>query len=79
MDKVSRTNKCVTTRSCKIGWLLFAYDLVWLASSESDLQLVLNSFTDVCDIARIKISISETEVNVFHETLSNLNKLVKSY
>ena len=42
--------------------LLFADDLVSLASSESGLQYALNCFAAACDIAGMKISTSKTEV-----------------
>ena len=37
MDKLSRTNECITIGRCKIRLLLFEDDLVLLASSESGL------------------------------------------
>ena len=49
-------------RRCKISRLLFADDLVLLASLESGLQHALNGFADACDIAGMKISTSKTEV-----------------
>ena len=51
MDKLSQTDECVTIKSCKIIRLLFADDLVLLASSESGLQHALDSFAAACDIA----------------------------
>ena len=62
MDKLSRINECVTIGRCKISWLLFANDLVFLTSLESGLQHTLNGFAAACDIAGIKISTSKTEV-----------------
>ena len=62
MDKLSRTDECVTIGRCKISRLLFADDLVLLASSESGLQHAINGFAAACDIARMKISTSKTEV-----------------
>ena len=50
IDKLSRTDECVTIRRCKISWLLFADDLVLLASSESGLQHSLNGFATARDI-----------------------------
>ena len=47
-----------------VSFLLFADDLVLLAYSKFDLQQALNGFAAVCDIAGMKISISETEI--FH-------------
>ena len=62
MDKLSRTDECVTIGSCKISRLLFADDLVLLASSESGLQHALEGFAATIDIAGMKISTSKTEV-----------------
>ena len=42
IDKLSRTDECVTIARCKISRLLFADDLVLLASSESGMQHALN-------------------------------------
>ena len=62
MDKLSRTDECVTIGRCKICRLFFADDLVLLASSEFGLHHALNGFAAACDIAGMKISTSETEV-----------------
>ena len=62
MDKLSRTDDCVTIRRCKISRLLFADDLVLMATSESGLQHALNDFAAACDITGTKISTSKTEV-----------------
>ena len=62
MDKLSRIEDCVTIGRRKISRLLFADDLVLLASSISGLQHALNGFAAECDIAGMKISTSKTEV-----------------
>ena len=62
MDKLSRTDECVMIGRWENSRLLFEYDLVLLASSESDLEYVLNSFPAACDIAGMKISTSKSEV-----------------
>ena len=62
MDKLSRTDECVTIRKCKISRLLFENDSVSLASWDSGLQHALNGFAAACDIAEMKISTSITEV-----------------
>ena len=62
MDKLSRTDECVTIVRYKISRLRFADDLVLLASSESGLQHALNGFAAASDIAGMKISTSKTEV-----------------
>ena len=61
-DKLSRTNECVTIGSCKIIRLLFAGNIVLLASSESGLQRALNGFAASSDIAGMKIISSKTEI-----------------
>ena len=53
---------CVTIGRCQISRLLFADDLVLLAFSVSGLQLAINGFAVVCDIAGMKISTSKTEI-----------------
>ena len=62
LDKLNRTNECMTIGSRKIIRLLFADDIVLLASSESDLQHALNGFAASCDIAGIKIISSKTQI-----------------
>ena len=62
MDKLSRSDECVTIGRCRISRLLFADDLVLLASSESGLQHALNGFAAACDIAGMEISTSKSEV-----------------
>ena len=59
MDKLSRTDECITIGRFKVNPFLFADDSVLLASLESGLQHALNGFTAAaCDIAEIKISTS---------------------
>ena len=58
-DKLSRIDEGVTIGRCKISRLLFADDVVLLASSVSGLQ---NGFAAACDIAGMKISISKTKI-----------------
>ena len=65
MDKLSRTNECVTIKNYKSNQLLFADNLVLLTSSESGLQHALNGFAAACDIAEAKISTSNIEVLQF--------------
>ena len=74
MDKLSRTDECVTIGRCKISRLLFADDLVLLASSESGLQHALNGSAATCDIAGVKISTSKTEILLYilRKILSNV-------
>ena len=62
LHELSRIDECVTIGRCKISRLLFADDLVLLASSESDLQLALNGFAAVSNITGMKISTSKPEI-----------------
>ena len=62
MDKLSRTDVCFTIERRKINRLLFADDLVLLASSESGLPHALNGFGAACGITGMKFSTSKTEV-----------------
>ena len=56
------TDECATIGNCKISCLLFADDLVLLSSTESGLQLALNSFADACNTAGTKVSTAKTDV-----------------
>ena len=49
MDKLSRTDECVTIERYKFRLLLFADHVVLLAYSESDLQHALTDFAAACD------------------------------
>ena len=49
-------------KRCKISQLLFADNLVLLASSKSGLQHTLNRFAAAFDIAGMKISTFQTEI-----------------
>ena len=62
MNKLSRTDQCDMIGTCEISRLLFADNLVLLASSKCGLQHALNDFTDACDIAGMKISTSKIEI-----------------
>ena len=59
----------VTIGRCKISRLLFADDLVLLASSKSGLQHALNRIAVACDNAGMKISTSKTETLHFLRNL----------
>ena len=62
MDKHSGVEEGVTVVSCWIKGLLFADDLVLLASSQQSLQHPLDRFSAACNCAGIKISTKYTEV-----------------
>ena len=67
--QLSRTEKCVRIRKCKLSLLLFTDDLVVLASLESRWlprnlasKHALKGFAAACDISGMKISTSKTKV-----------------
>ena len=62
IDSYSRVDKSVTAGSCRINRLLFADDLVLLASSQQCLRHALDRFSAACDRAGTKINIKYTEV-----------------
>ena len=62
MDKLGRTDEWAAIGRSKISRLLFADNLVLLASFESGLQHASNGFATACGIAGIKISSFKTEV-----------------
>ena len=62
MDKLSRTDECVTIGRCKTSRLLFTDNSVFLLFSESGLRHALNGFAAACDFAGTKISTSKTQV-----------------
>ena len=65
IDSHSRVDEGVTVGSCRINRLLFADDLVLLASSRQGLQHALDRFSTPCDRAGMKISTKETDVLCF--------------
>ena len=62
IDSYSRVDEGVTSVSCRINHLLFADDLVLLASSQQCLQHALDRFSAACDRAGRKIYTKYTEV-----------------
>ena len=64
IDKLSQTNKCVTIGRDKFSRLLFTDDLVLLAFSKPGLQHAFAGFASACDITGMKISTSETKINL---------------
>ncbi len=49
----------------KLFLLLYADDTVLLAESSSDLQILLNTFSDYCNQWKLKINIDKTKIMVF--------------
>uniref|UniRef100_A0A8C6LWU7 Reverse transcriptase domain-containing protein n=1 Tax=Nothobranchius furzeri TaxID=105023 RepID=A0A8C6LWU7_NOTFU len=67
MDIISRRSRgveCVEFGGRRISSLLFADDVVLLASSSSDLQLLLGRFAAECEAAGMRISTSKSETMV---------------
>jgi len=58
----SRVDEGVTFGCCRVSSLLFADDLVLLASSARGLQHALYRFSVACDQSGMKISTEKTEV-----------------
>ena len=69
MDRISRCSQGVEGvrfGDLRIGSLLFADDVVLLASSDRDLQLSLDRFTTECEAAGMRISTSKSESMVLN-------------
>ncbi|TWW64116.1 hypothetical protein D4764_03G0011240 [Takifugu flavidus] len=69
MDRISRCShgvEGVRFGDLRIGSLLFADDVVLLASSARDLQLSLDRFAAACEAAGMKISTSKSEAMVLN-------------
>uniref|UniRef100_A0A8C6NUK4 Reverse transcriptase domain-containing protein n=1 Tax=Nothobranchius furzeri TaxID=105023 RepID=A0A8C6NUK4_NOTFU len=67
MDRISRRSRgveCVAFGGRRISSLLFPDDVVLLASSSSDLQLLLGRFMAKCEAAGMRISTSKSETMV---------------
>jgi len=62
IDSQSRVDEGVSVGSCRINRLLFADNLVLLASSEHGLDYALDRFSATCDQAGMNISTEKTEV-----------------
>ena len=70
MDRISRHSQGVEGvrfGDLRIGSLLFADDVVLLASSDRDLQLSLDRFTAECEVAGMRISTSKSESMVLNQ------------
>ena len=69
MDRISRRSQGVEGvrfGDLRIGSLLFADDVVLLASSDRDLQLSLDRFAAECEAAGMRISTSKSEAMVLN-------------
>jgi len=69
IESHSWIGKVVAVSNCNIRRLLFANDLVLLASFEQGLQHALHWFSAACDQAGMKISIKKTEVLCLYRNL----------
>jgi len=62
IDSQSRLDECVSVGSYRMNALLFAVNLLLLASPARALQYTFDRFSVSCDRVGIKIIIAETEV-----------------
>ena len=49
----------------KLFIILYAHDTVIMAESAADLQKQLDSFSDYCDIWRLKVNVEKSKIVVF--------------
>ena len=71
MDRISRRShgiEGVQFGDLRIGSLLFADDVVLLASLAHDFQLLRNGFISQCEVARMRISNSKSEAMVLSQS-----------
>ncbi|KAK0155407.1 LINE-1 retrotransposable element ORF2 protein [Merluccius polli] len=66
MDRISRHVEGVRFGDLRIGSLLFADDVVLMASSDRDLQLSLDRFAAECEAVGMRISTSKSESMVLN-------------
>ena len=59
MELINKDSSGVTFEECKVQHLLFADDLALLSLNKSDLQYLLDWFSDACLDAGMKISITK--------------------
>ena len=62
IDKDSFSSSSITFGECNVRRLLFADDLALLSSNKSDLQCVLDWFSDACLDAEMKSSMAKIEI-----------------
>ncbi|MEW8546453.1 MAG: reverse transcriptase family protein, partial [Candidatus Thiodiazotropha sp.] len=77
VEKIKATNKGIDIDGEKVSILLYADDLILLASSESDLQLMLNELNIWCDDN--KMTINEDKSNVMHFRPNSMAKTGKAF
>ena len=51
----------------KLFIILYADDTVIMAESDADLQKQLDSFSDYCDIWRLKVNVEKSKIVVFSQ------------
>ena len=64
VDRINSTNKGIDIDGERVAALLYADDLVLLATSEQDLQIILNELGDWCN--KNKMTINEDKSNIVH-------------
>ena len=77
VQKIKATNKGIDIDGEKVSVLLYADDLILLAPSESDLQLMLNELNVWCDDN--KMTINEDKSNVIHFRPNSIAKTDKIF
>jgi len=70
IDSHSRVDEGVTAGSCRINRLLFASDLVLLASSQQSLQHALDRFSAACGQVGMETSTTMTVILCLSKTPS---------
>ena len=71
IEKRSRGPECVKIGDVEVSRLLFADDLVILASNQDDLQRALERFAAECEVDGMRVSTSKTEVMVLSRQPEN--------
>ena len=62
IDKDSFSSSGVTFGECNVRRLLFANNIALLSSNKSDLQCVLDRFSDACLDVKMKIGTAKTKI-----------------
>ena len=77
MDTINSTNIGIDIDGESVAALLYAGDLVLLATSEQDLQIILNVLNDWCD--KNRMTINENKSNVVHFRTPSMERTNHSF
>ena len=77
MDTINLTNIGIDIDGESVAALLYADDLVLLATSEQDLQIILNVLNDWCD--KNRMAINENKSNVVHFRTPSMERANHSF